>query len=206
MEKIKLVAMRESIFDKDKGRQEIKRNKANTKKFRQIMALVKAFATFSALIGFCLIAITLATQYEPKQASASNIKEKHQISYARLEVKGMQKPPFKLYSKLKDNCFALADDKEHCIKTGLSIAFAESSWKESKSQFGLQSKKKDVKTWVQKYTKYWFKAQEWGHFYGYWPWVVAPSHYCMSEKSSGKKGYCPNGRKSFNKVFFNIKF
>jgi hypothetical protein len=34
------------------------------------------------------------------------------------------------------------NDKEHCIRTGLAIAKAESSWKDYHTPFGLQSKDK----------------------------------------------------------------
>lgn len=58
-------------------------------------------------------------------------------------AKSSVEPPFWIYSQLKDECYLQEVlDKKHCIKTGLAIAYAESSWKDTKTPFGLQSRDK----------------------------------------------------------------
>ena len=76
------------------------------------------------------------------------------------------KPPFTIYSRLKDECYAQnVRDKEHCIKTGLAIAYAECSWKDYNTPFGLQSAEKGYKKWVRSYNKYWYKSENAFFFY-----------------------------------------
>jgi hypothetical protein len=132
---------------------------------------------------------------------------KPKITYNNLFIKWFIKPPFKLYSRLKNECFKQkARNKEHCIKVWLSIAYAESSWKDLSTWYGLQSEKKDTQQWVKQYKLYWWKWKEWGRFYWYSSNKPAETRYCMSEKSSWSIWYCKNWRKNFNKIFFNLHF
>ncbi len=169
-----------------------------TEKFRErLFRNLKIWVIVSVLLIslICIVIGYKANADEPR------------ITYDNLNIEGMEKPPFKLYSRLKDECYAQdVEDKEHCIRVGLSIAFAESSWKDNHTPFWLQSKDKSFKKWVSSYKKYWYKWNEWGHFYWYSSDKPAPTRYCMSEESSNSNGFCPNGRKNFNKVFYNLTF
>ena len=103
-------------------------------------------------------------------------------------------------------CKAQAKDPNHCIAVAMSIWKAESWYKTSfYGYFGYQGKNKTTKFWVSKYKKWWYKAKEWGRFYGYSSKNPAETRYCMSEYSSNSHWYCPNGRKHFNSVFFDYK-
>lgn len=124
-------------------------------------------------------------------------------SFKKLKIK-WKKPPFKIYSKLKDECFKQdVKNKKHCIKVWLSIAYAESSWKDNHTPFGLQSEDKSFKKWVSSYKKYWYKAKD-GSFFYWKNWKAWKSHYCLSEDSSWIKWWCPNWLKNFNSIFYNI--
>lgn len=132
--------------------------------------------------------------------------EEPKITYANLSIEWMEKPPFKLYSRLKDECYAQnVKDKAHCIRTWLSIAYAESSWKDLSTPFWLQSKEKWYKKWVKSYKLFWHKAQDW-HFF-YWDWgELGKSYYCTSEQSSWSNLWCPFWKKNFERIFYNLKF
>lgn len=134
-------------------------------------------------------------------------KKKPTITYDNLKIEWKDKPPFLLYSRLKDECYAQkVHNKKHCIKTWLSIAYAESSWKDLQTQFWLKSKDKSYKKWVKSYKKFWYKAQDWWYFYGYNKDKLAPTRYCVSEDSSWTVGWCPNWKKNFESIFFNLTF
>lgn len=92
---------------------------------------------------------------------------------------------------------------KHCIKVWISINYAESSFKSF--DLGLQSKDKSIKRGVKQYNKYWYKAKDWFFFYGDKN-KVWKSNYCTSEESSWSKKWCPNGRKNFDRIYFNINF
>jgi hypothetical protein len=140
----------------------------------------------------------------PKAYADDGKEEK--ITYENLTISGSIKPPFEIYSQLKDECFAQeVKDKKHCIKTWLSIAYAECTWRDLKTPFWLQSKDKSYKKWVKSYKKYWYKAKDWHFFYWDW-WELGKSHYCTEEESSWSKVWCPNGRKNFNRIFNNLTF
>ena len=128
------------------------------------------------------------------------------ITYENLINNSSIKPPFKIYHQLKDQCFAQkVKNKEHCIKVWLSIAYAESSWKDYKTPFWLQSKEKWFRKWVSSYKKYWYKAKNGFFFYGDWGklWL---SRYCTSEESSGSTKWCPNGRINWDYIYNNLHF
>lgn len=151
-------------------------------------------------ITICIILSIIFIQ-EGKDAEAYN-----RITYENLSANSTMIPPFTIYSKLKDECYRQeAKNKEHCIKTGLSIAYAESSWKDYQTPFWLQSTDKWYEKWVSSYLKYWYTSTNWHFFYGDYG-ELWRSHYCTSEESSGSSYGCPNGRKNFDVTFNNLSF
>ena len=125
------------------------------------------------------------------------------ISYDN--IKWINKPPKALYIGLKNECLRQkVPNAKKCIKVWLSIAYAESSFKNLYTPYWLQSKDKDHKGWVKRFKKYWFKANNWEFFY----WKNGKtwkSKYCLSEKSSWTVWRCKNWEKNFSKIFNNIK-
>lgn len=113
--------------------------------------------------------------------------------------------PSFLYDNLKIECInQKARNIEHCLRTWLSIAYAESTWNVKNNYFWLTSEDKSIKSWVTRYNKYWYKAKSW--FFFYWDrWKLWASHYCTDEHSSWSKLGCPNGRKNFDHIFFQLK-
>jgi len=147
---------------------------------------------FLAILNITLVSI--AFWGEPK------------ITYEKMIANSSMKPPFTIYSRLKDECYAQeARDKEHCIRTGLAIAYAECTWKDYNTPFGLQSTEKGYKKWVRSYNKYWYKSKDAFFFYGDWGKYGA-SHYCTSEESSWSSKWCPNGRLNMQRVLNSINF
>lgn len=118
------------------------------------------------------------------------------ITYEKLLENSTMSPPFRIYHQLKDECYSQnVRDKWHCIETWLAIAYAESSWRDNHTPFGLQSKEKWYKKWVRSYNKYWYKSKD--AFFFYWDWgQYGRSHYCTDEHSSWSTKGCPNGRKN----------
>jgi len=134
----------------------------------------------------------------------TNASYEGQITYEKMIHWSSVKPPFIIYSRLKDECYAQnARDKWHCIKTWLSIAYAECSWKDINTPFWLQSYEKWYKKWVRSYNKYWYKSQNWFFFYWDW-WKYGASHYCTSEESSWSHYGCPNWRRNFDNVYSKL--
>lgn len=164
---------------------------------RIIKKLIRAIIIW-LFIWYCIYIISIFTW----KVEADYIK----ITYDNLYVKWFKKPPFKLYSRLKNECFKQeARNKEHCIKIWLSIAYAESSWKDNHTPFWLQSKEKGFNKWVKSYNLYWYKAKN--QYFFYWKdWKKPKSNYCLSEESSWSQGWCPNGWKNFAKIFYNLTF
>lgn len=95
---------------------------------------------------------------------------------------------------------------DHCILVWLTLMYNE-AWNQQNSKacvdrnncFGIQSWKKSyssldegMENWVQKYNKYWYKADSAWFFYSK-AWKVSPSRYCTSEDSSGSSMWCPHG-------------
>ena len=122
------------------------------------------------------------------------------ITYEKMIANSTVAPPFIIYSRLKDECYAQdVLDKWHCIKTGLAIAYAECSFKDYNTPFGLQSKDKSYKKWVSSFKKYWYKSKD--AYFFYWDWgELGASHYCVSEESSWSDYGCPNGRKNMQSI------
>lgn len=154
------------------------------------------------IVGLCVYLATLFLNYGVNQADAYEPK----ITYWKLTSNSTMQPPFKIYHQLKDECYAQdVRDKEHCIRYGLSVAFAESSWKNYTTPFGLKSADKSYRKWVSSYNKYWYTATN-AHFF-YWDWgEYGRSHYCTEEHSSGSTYGCPNWNKNAQRVIDDLKF
>ena len=127
------------------------------------------------------------------------------ITYDKILIHSTMTPPAAIYVWLKKECYEQnVRDKWHCIKTGLAIAYAEASWKDSVTPFGLQSHDKSYRKWVSSYNKYWYKSTNAFFFYGDWG-QYGKSHYCTSEESSGSAYGCPNWRKNMQRVLDDLK-
>lgn len=125
--------------------------------------------------------------------------------YKDLTIKWVKKPNEKIFNRLKNECVKQkVKNINHCIKTWLSIAYAESSFKDNHTPFWLKSKDKSYKKWVSSYKKYWYTAKDWSRFY--WNWKPSPTRYCTEEDSSKTVWWCPNWQKNFNKIFFNLSY
>ena len=165
------------------------------------MKFQNMFLKYFGIIGLIWFLIICAFGWGIFQAEASD-----KITYDWMLQNSNVEPPFKIYSQLKDECYKQeAKDKKHCIKTGLAIAYAESSWKDTETPFGLQSKDKWYAKWVKSYTKFWFKSTHMSFFYGS-NGKAGKSHYCLSEDSSGTDGWCPNWLKNSQIVYESIWF
>lgn len=159
------------------------------------------------IILYIFIILSWGVNIFPKAHASSNLawNQDTSITYDKLVTHSGMKPPREIYLGLKKECYEQgARDKLHCIKTGLSIAWAECSWKDYKTPFGLQSAEKWYKKWVRSYNLYWYKSQ-WGFFF-YWDWgQLGRSHYCTSEESSWSSLGCPNWRKNFNQAWNSLR-
>lgn len=165
------------------------------------MKFQNTFLKYFWITGLIWFLIVCAFGWSIFEAEASE-----RITYQGMLDNSSVEPPFSIYSQLKDECYKQeAKDKKHCIKTGLSIAYAESSWKDTKTPFALQSKDKSYAKWVSSYNKYWYKATHMSFFYGS-NGKAGKSHYCLSEDSSWTDGWCPNGLKNSQSIFESISF
>ncbi len=118
---------------------------------------------------------------------------------------GLDIPAF-LYDNLKIECDKNAINPDHCLRTWLSIAFAESTfWNYgiSNNYFWLMSEDKSIKSWVSRYVRFWYTANSWEFFY----WSkdkVAKSRYCLSENSSWSVWYCENWLKNYLYMWYKL--
>ena len=152
------------------------------------------------------------------KASASE-KEPLQNTVTVKSVEKKPRTPYEIYEQVKhlgyresptvsliSTCKGSSWDPRHCILIGLVLMYNE-AWNQQNSKacidrkncFGIQSWKKSyssldegMENWVQKYNKYWYKADSASYFYSK-AWKVSPSRYCTSEDSSGSNIGCPHG-------------
>ena len=83
------------------------------------------------------------------------------ITYDKILTHSTMTPPASIYVGLKKECYAQdVRDKWHCIKTGLAIAYAEATWRDDVTPFGLQSADKSYRKWVSSYNRYWINAND----------------------------------------------
>jgi len=106
---------------------------------------------------------------------------------------------------LISTCKASSQHVQKCILVWLVLMYNE-AWNQQKSKaciernncFGIQSWKKVyssldewMENWVQKFNRYWYKAESASFFYSS-AWKVSPSRYCTSEDSSKSSIWCPH--------------
>lgn len=105
-------------------------------------------------------------------------------------------------------CKASSRDPRHCILVGLTLMYNESGNQQKSiacttrnNCFWVQSWKKKYSSldewsenWVQRYNRYWYKADNAKYFY---PdlWKVAPTKYCTDEKQHYPNIGCPDWQK-----------
>ena len=134
--------------------------------------------------------------------NVSNVRTPEQI-YEQVKHLGYREEPT---IALISTCKGASLRPDHCILIGLVLMYNE-AWNQQNSKacidrkncFGIQSWKKSyssldegMENWVQKYNKYWYKADSASYFYSK-AWKVSPSRYCTSEDSSGSNIGCPHG-------------
>ena len=115
-------------------------------------------------------------------------------------------------SKLIINqCKKTAKDPKRCILAAAAIGLNETNackYAYQNSCFWLQksynSAEESIKDFVKTYNRFWYKYKDWSFFYGH-KWISPKSHFCMSEKSSGAKGWCPNWLKHFEYFVNKLK-
>lgn len=119
---------------------------------------------------------------------------------------------------LISTCKASSEHVQKCILVWLVLMYNEAG-NQQKSKacvernncFGINSWKKVyssldewMENWVQKFNRYWYKANSAKYFY---PdlWEVAPSKYCTDEKQHKPNIWCPDGQKiatdKWNKLY-----
>jgi len=113
-----------------------------------------------------------------------------------------EEPTVSLISTCKES----SKDPRHCILVWLTLMYNE-AWNQQNSKacvdrnncFGINSGKKNysildegMENWVQKYNRYWHKADNASFFYSK-SWELPPSRYCTSEDSSWSSIGCPHG-------------
>ena len=105
-------------------------------------------------------------------------------------------------------CKASSRDPRHCILVWLVLMYNEAGNQQKSiacttrnNCFWVQSWKKVyssldewMENWVQRYNRYWYKADNAKYFY---PdlWKVAPTNYCSDEKQHYPNIWCPDGQK-----------
>lgn len=167
------------------------------------MGIIPKYDYFTILYRTILIIsllIILINSFKTNEVNANH--NPYKIYWINREV-----PKF-LYDNLKFECDKTAMNPKHCLKTWLSIAYAESTWGNwqaiSYNYFWLTSIDKSIWSWVMRYNKYWYKSTNWFFFYWDW-WKLWASHYCTEEHSSWSNLWCPNWRKNFNYIYNKLK-
>ena len=129
--------------------------------------------------------------------------------------------PYEIYEQVKhlwfreaptisliSTCKASSRDPRHCILVWLTLMYNEAGNQQKSiacttrnNCFWVQSWKKVyssldewMENWVQRYNRYWYKADNAKYFY---PdlWKVAPTNYCSDEKQHYPNIWCPDGQK-----------
>ena len=109
---------------------------------------------------------------------------------------------------LIQSCKASSRDPRHCILVWLVLMYNEAGNQQKSiacttrnNCFWVNSWKKVyssldewMENWVQRYNRYWYKADNAKYFY---PdlWKVAPTNYCSDEKQHYPNIWCPDGQK-----------
>lgn len=154
------------------------------------------------------------------QASA-NVQTSDAVKSAKDSTTGHIRTPKQIYEQVKhlwfreaptvsliSNCKASSRDPRHCILVGLTLMYNEAGNKQNSKAcitrnncFWVNSWKKVYSSldewsenWVQKYNRYWYKA-DWASFFYSSSGKVSKSRYCTSEISSNSSVWCPSGLK-----------
>ena len=152
------------------------------------------------------------------KASASE-KEPSQNTVTAKNVEKKPRTPYEIYEQVKhlgyreeptvsiiSTCKSSSLDPRHCILVALTLMYNESGNQQNSKActdrnncFGIQSWKKSyssldegMENFVQKYNKYWYKADSAWFFYSN-SGSLPKSRYCTSEDSSGSNIGCPHG-------------
>lgn len=103
-----------------------------------------------------------------------------------------------------NSCKTKANDPRHCVIHMASIWCSETSCWKSRNMFWVTgytgTKQQAPQDWVNRYVKWWYKANGDKFFYSNTPVIKPKTRYCMSEESSNSKWFCPNGYKHYNKA------
>jgi len=122
--------------------------------------------------------------------------------YEQVKHLGYRKEPA---ISLISTCKVSSHDPRHCIIVWLTLMYNEAGNQQNSKAcidrnncFGIQSWKKVyssldewMENFVQKYNKYWYKA-DWAWFFYSSAWKVSKSRYCTSEDSSWSSVGCPH--------------
>ena len=136
--------------------------------------------------------------------SLSKIRTPKQI-YEQVKHLGYREQPT---VSLIQSCKASSRDPRHCILVWLTLMYNEAGNQQKSiacttrnNCFWVQSWKKvyssldeGMENWVQKYNRYWYKA-DWASFFYSSSGKVSKSRYCTSEISSNSSVWCPSGLK-----------
>lgn len=154
------------------------------------------------------------------QASASE-KEQLQNTVTVKNVSKKPRTPLEIYEQIKhlwyreapaisliSTCKASSWDPRHCILVWLVLMYNEAGNKQNSKacidrnncmwikswKTVYSSLDEGMENWVQKFNRYWFKAESAWFFYSS-AWKVSKSRYCVSEESSNTEIGCPSGLK-----------
>lgn len=165
-------------------------------------------------LWFQLIPQASASSVEKKSI---NIEEDMKIETSHTGISSVRTPK-QIYEQVKhlwyreaptisliSTCKASSQHVQKCILVWLVLMYNEAG-NQQKSKaciernncFGIQSWKKVyssldewMENWVQKFNRYWYKAESASFFYSS-AWKVSPSRYCTSEDSSKSSIWCPH--------------
>ncbi len=151
-----------------------------------------------------LVTNTVKTADGWNSGSSSKIRTPKQI-YEQVKHLWFREEPT---VSLIQSCKASSRDPRHCILVWLVLMYNEAGNQQKSiacttrnNCFWVQSWKKVyssldewMENWVQRYNRYWYKADNAKYFY---PdlWKVAPTNYCSDEKQHYPNIWCPDGQK-----------
>lgn len=143
---------------------------------------------------------SIQNKTENYSLSGSKVRTPKQL-YDQVKHLGYREAPA---VSLIQSCKASSLRPDHCIIVWLVLMYNEAGNQQNSKAcidrnncFGIQSGKKSytsldewMENFVQKYNKYWYKAN-WAWFFYSSAWKVSPSRYCTSEDSSKSSVGCP---------------
>lgn len=168
-------------------------------------------------LWFQLIPQASAKSVEIKNDSANGVVQNSYIDAIGIQSPNKIRTPKQIYEQVKHlgyretptislikACKASSLHPEHCVLIWLVLMYNEAgnhqnskACTDRKNCFGINSWKKVyasldewMENWVQKYNRYWYKAESPSFFYSS-AWKLSPSRYCVSEESSNTEIGCP---------------